>query len=217
MAESNPQAEGASPLSRLVFRVLLPVTAVLVIVLGIAYTSDVPVTDLLRDPSATLEGAWYVGLVSIMGVALWAAAAAICLLSLYAASSEGERHLLVAGGAISIILGADDAFLLHEAIKNGLGIPSPVTIAVYGVISILLIWRAWPYLRTRPDLAVFLVAIGLFAISVVLDAAGEANLPTPPYSAVIEDVAKFLGLVAWVTFFAGVGRDLIRDRRSFVR
>ena len=44
----------------------------------------------------------------------------------------------------------------------------------------------------------------------ILDAAGEADLPTPPYSAVIEDVAKFLGLVTWVTFFAGVGRDLIR-------
>ncbi len=213
MAESSPQAEGASPISRLIFRVLLPVTAVLVIVLGFAYTSDVPVSDLFRDPSATLDGAWYVGLVSIMGVALWAAAAAICLLSLYATSDEGARHLLVAGGAISILLGADDAFLLHEAIKNGLGIPSPVTIAVYGVISILLIWRAWPYLRARPDLSVFLVAIGLFAISVVLDAAGEADLPTPPYSAVIEDCAKFLGLVAWVTFFTGVGKDLIRGDR----
>ncbi len=213
MAESRTQAEGMSPLSRLVFRILLPVASVLVIILGIAYTSNVPVSDLLRDPSATLDGAWYVGLVSIMGVALWAAAAAICLLSLHAASSYGERQLLIAGGATSILLGADDAFLLHEAIKNGLGVPSPVTIAVYGVIAIVLFWRAWPYLRTRPDLSVFLVAIGLFAVSVILDAAGEADLPTPPYSAVIEDVAKFLGLVTWVTFFAGVGRDLIRGRR----
>jgi hypothetical protein len=109
-----------------------------------------------------------------------------------------------------VILGADDAFLLHEAIKNGIGIPSPVTIGVYGVIAIVLFWRAWPYLKTRPDLAVFIVAVVLFGISVVLDGAGEAGLPTPPYSAVIEDVAKFLGLVTWVTFFAGFARDLIR-------
>jgi hypothetical protein len=157
-----------------------------------------------------------VGLVSIMGVALWAAAAAICLLALHAATTEGERHLLIAGGATSIVLGADDAFLLHEAIKNGLGVPSPVTIAVYGIIAIVLFWRAWPYLRTRNDLSVFLIAVGLFAVSVILDAAGEANLPTPPFSAVIEDVAKFLGLVTWVTFFAGVGRDLIRGNRARV-
>jgi hypothetical protein len=215
VAESSTQSERVSPLGRLVFRILLPVAAVLVIILGIAYTSDIPVTDLLRDPSATLDGAWYVGLISIMGVALWAAAAAICLLSLNAASTEGERHLLIAGGATSIVLGADDAFLLHEAIKNGLGVPSPVTIAVYGAIAIILFWRAWPYLRTRRDLAVFIVAVALFAVSVVLDAAGEADLPTPPYSAVIEDLAKFLGLVTWVTFFAGLGRDLIRGTRTW--
>jgi len=210
MAESISTLDRMSALSRLLFRVLLPVSAVLVMVLGIAYTSDVPVTDLLRDPSATLDGAWYVGLVSIAGVALWAAAAAICVLCLGAEATRGQRSLLLAGAVTSLVLGADDAFLLHEAIKNGIGIPSPVTIGAYGVIAIVLFWRAWSYLKTRPDLAVFVVAVALFAISVILDAAGEADLPTPPYSAVIEDVAKFLGLVTWVTFFAGVGRDLIR-------
>lgn len=210
MAESISTPDRMSALSRLLFRVLLPVSAVLVMVLGIAYTSDVPVTDLLRDPSATLDGAWYVGLVSIAGVALWAAAAAICVLCFGAGPTPGQRSLLLAGAVTSVILGSDDAFLLHEAIKNGIGIPSPVTIGVYAVIAIILFWRAWPYLKTRPDLVVFLVAAGLFAISVVLDAAGEADLPTPPYSAVIEDSAKFLGLVSWVTFFAGFGRDLIR-------
>lgn len=208
--ESGAAPERMSALSRLLFRVLLPVSAVLVMILGIAYTSDVPVTDLLRDPSAVLDGEWYVGLVSIAGVALWAAAAAICLLVLGPGLDPGQRSLLLAGGVTSIILGADDAFLLHEAIKNGIGIPSPVTIGVYGVIAIVLFWRAWPYLKTRPDLAVFIVAVVLFAVSVILDAAGEADLPTPPYSAVIEDVAKFLGLVTWVAFFAGLGRDLIR-------
>ena len=79
-----------------------------------------------------------------------------------------------------MILGADDAFLGHEAIKNIIGIPSPITIAIYGIITLVLFWRAWPYLRTRPDLVVFGMAVLLFGISVVLDAAGEADLPTPP-------------------------------------
>ena len=210
MAESISTTDRASALSRLVFRVLLPVSAVLVMVLGIAYTSDVPVTDLLRDPIATLNGEWYVGLVSMAGVALWASAAAICLLCLGAETTPRQHSLLIAGAVTSVVLGADDAFVLHETIKNGLGIPSPVTIGVYGVVFVVLFWRAWPYLKTRPDLSVFLVAISLFAVSVVLDGAGEADLPTPPYSSVIEDVAKFLGLVTWVTFFGGFGRDLIR-------
>jgi hypothetical protein len=210
MAESTGARVQLAALSRLLFRVLLPVSAVLVLVMGVAYTSDVPVTDLLRDPSATLEGEWYVGLVSLAGVALWAAAAAICLLCLGGSPTPGQRSLLLAGGITSVILGADDAFLAHEAIKNIMGIPSPLTISVYGVIAVVLFWRAWPYLKTRPDLLVFAAAVVLVAISVVLDAAGEADLPTPPYSAVIEDVAKFLGLVTWVTFFSSVGRDVIR-------
>ena len=212
--ESKPHSEGRSPLSRLVFHVLLPVAAVVVIVLGFAYTGDVPVSDLLRDPNATLDGIWYVGLLSMMGVALWAAAAAICLLCLDAARSRGEHALLIAGAVTSIVLGADDAFLIHETIRIELGIHSAFTVAIYGLIAIGLFWRAWPHLRTRSDLSVFLVAVGFFVVSAALDAAGEADLPTPPYSSVIEDLAKFLGLVSWVTFFAGVGRDLIRRTRT---
>jgi hypothetical protein len=49
---------------------------------------------------------------------------------------------------------------------------------------------------------------------VIVDADGEADLPTPPYSTVIEDVAKFLGFVTWVAFFAGLGRDLIRHPQT---
>lgn len=210
MTESGSMRVQMVALNRLAFRVLLPVTAVLVIVMGVAYTSDVPVTDLLRDPSATLDGAWYVGLVSIAGVALWAAAATICMICMSASPTPGQRSLLFAGAVSSVILGADDAFLGHEAIKNIIGIPSPITIGIYGIITLVVFWRAWPYLKTRNDLVVFAVAVVFFGISVVLDAAGEADLPTPPYSAVIEDVAKFLGLVTWVTFFTGVGRDVIR-------
>jgi len=210
MTESGSMRVQMAALSRLAFRVLLPVTAVLVMVMGVAYTSDVPVTDLLRDPSATLDGAWYVGLVSIAGVALWAAAAAICMICMSASPTPGQRSLLFAGAVSSVILGADDAFLGHEAIKNIIGIPSPITIGIYGIITLVVFWRAWPYLKTRTDLVVFAVAVLLFGISVTLDAAGEADLPTPPYSAVIEDVAKFLGLVTWVTFFTGVGRDVIQ-------
>jgi hypothetical protein len=214
MAESISTRVHTTALSRLVFRVLLPVTAVFVIVLGIAYTGDVPVTDLLRDHSATLNGAWYVGVISMAGAMLWAATAAICILCLSAGPTPGERSLLLAGGITSVMLGADDAFSGHEAIKNILGIPSLMTIGVYGIITIVLFWRAWPYLKTRSDLVVFAVAILLFTVSVVLDGAGEADLPTPPYSIVIEDSAKFFGLVTWVTFFAGFGRDLIRGPQS---
>lgn len=194
---------------RLLLQVILPVSAVVAIALGLAVSRDIPASDLLRDPSATLDGAWYVGLFSTTGIALWAAAAAICLLSLATKPSPEARALLIAGAAVSLMLGADDAYLIHETLKNEVGIPSPVTIALYGVVAVVLFARGRRFLATRENLSVFVVALVLFATSALLDFAGEAGLPTPPLSAIIEDVAKFLGIATWVAFFARVGRDLI--------
>lgn len=199
---------------RLFLYVLLPLGLVLVVVLGYAYLSDVPVTDLLRDPSATLDGPWYTGIFSTAGVALWASTAAMCLLTLSTKPTGGARSLLLAGAVISLILGFDDGLLIHETVKNGVGIPSPVTIGIYAIVAVVMIRPAWRHLLSRPELGVFLVAVALFAVSAVLDAAGEANLPIPPLAAPIEDMAKFLGIVTWTAFFAWISGDSIRSRMT---
>ena len=175
-------------LIRFAWRVLLPVAAFMMLALAVARLADIPVTDLLRDATAVMDGPWYAGLFSTTGVALWAAAAAMSLLALAAKPTEGLRSLLIFGGVLSLILGADDAYLLHETIKNEIGIPSIVTIGIYGLVAVALLYPARHYLRSRSDVSVFIVGIALFALSVVLDAAGEAGLPTPPLSAILEDV-----------------------------
>jgi hypothetical protein len=192
----------------------LPLLALMLVTLGVAYISDVPVTDLLRDPSAVLDGPWYAGLFSTTGIALWASAGAMCLLALTAEPSAKLRSLLVAGAVISFMLGADDGYLIHETVKNEIGIPSPVTIAAYGVIAIALLWPVWGFLRARPDFVIFAAAVALFAISAILDGAAEAGLPTPPYSSITEDIAKFLGIATWTAYLAGVARSAIRERHA---
>jgi hypothetical protein len=195
---------------RTVLRVVLPLAVLIVGVLGVARLSGISVTDLLRDPSATLDGPWYIGLFSTAGISLWAAAAAICLLLTSVLPAGVERRLFLAGGVVSLILGADDGFLIHETIKNTIGIPSPVTIGLYGIVTVVLFARVWSYLTRRSEFWVFVLAVVLFAVSVVLDGAGEAGLPTPPFSAIIEDIAKFLGIATWTTFFALAGAAALR-------
>jgi hypothetical protein len=206
------KGDRARAVKRLLLYVLVPAGAVLLVALGIAYLSDIPVTDLLRDPSATLDGPWYTGIFSTTGVALWASAAAMCLLTMATKPAGGARSLLLAGAVISLILGADDGFLIHETVKNEVGIPSPVTIGIYGIIAIVMLRPAWSYLLSRSEVGVFIVAVTLFAVSAILDGAGEAGLPVPPLSGVIEDLAKFLGIVTWTAFFAWFCGDLIRER-----
>lgn len=196
---------------RTLVRVVLPLTVLIVGALGIARVSGISVTDLLRDPSAVLDGPWYVGFFSTSGIALWAAAAAICLLLVSVLPPSVERRLFLAGAVVSLVLGADDGFLLHETIKNNIGIPSPVTIGLYGIVTVVLFVPVWSHLSRRAEFWVFVLAAVLFAVSVALDGAGEAGLPTPPFSAIIEDIAKFLGIATWATFFALAGAATLRE------
>ncbi len=210
MHEMQDRAEYLTTLRRMVLRVLLPVTAFFVLVSGVAYLRGIPVTDLLRDTSAVLDGPWYAGLFSTLGVALWAVAGALCLLALVAEPKGALRSLLIAGAVVSLMFGADDGFVLHETIKNYVGIPSPVTIGTYGLVTVVLFAPNFRHLVRRPDFGILLLAVGLLAISVVLDAAGEAGIGTIPYHEIVEDMAKFLGIATWATFFAGVSAGAIR-------
>jgi hypothetical protein len=194
-----------------VWKILLPVAFLMLIGLTIAELADVPVTDLLRDTTALLDGPWYAGFFSTAGIALWAATAAMSFLALSTHPDRGTAGLLIIGAVVSLILCVDDAYLMHETIKNTIGIPSFLTISAYGLLTIYLVWRARAALLERPDVGILLAGVALLALSVLLDAAGEADLPTPPLSAVFEDVFKFLGIVTWTYFFAQVARGAIRS------
>ena len=176
----------------------------MIVFLGIAKLSDVPVSSLLRDPNAVLDGAFYVGLFSTAGIALWAAAAAICVLLLSAGVEGQPRTLLTAGAVVSLVAVVDDAYLIHETLP----VREIVVFSLYGFVAVVLFWRAWSYLIGRPNVSVFVVSIVLLALSLMLD----INVFPIPGARIFEDIAKFLGIVAWVTFFGGFCRDLITTR-----
>jgi hypothetical protein len=213
MERITDNGDRAGAFKRLLY-VLLPLLALMLVTLGIAYIADVPVTDLLRDASAVLDGPWYAGLFSTTGIALWASAGAMSLLALTAEPSKNLRSLLIAGAVVSFMLGADDGYLIHETVKNEIGIPSPVTIGLYGVVAIILFLPIWRYVLSRPDFVIIATAVGLFAVSVILDVGGELGLPMPPLSSIIEDIAKFLGIATWTAYMAGVARSAIRERQG---
>ena len=96
----------------------------LVVLLG--RTLEVPYGNLTRDIVDIARLPLYVGFLSQVGLWLWAGTAAVCLFSGFvlakrSASSETYRFLFTAG-LISLFLGLDDTFTLHEDFYPEFGI-----------------------------------------------------------------------------------------------
>lgn len=145
----------------------------------------------------------YAGWLSDLGVLLWwSAASAAALAALCAPAADGtrgpsgERACLLAGAAITAWLALDDAWLLHERVLPRLGLEQRPLYALYALLVLgwLLRWRR-VLLRLRP-LRLGL-ALALFAVSVALDALPEALRPFGDAHVLVEDGAKWLGIVAW--------------------
>ncbi|HEX8431542.1 MAG TPA: hypothetical protein VF625_09650, partial [Longimicrobium sp.] len=165
---------------------------------------DVPITTLTRDPVAELQGAPYTGIVSNLGILLWAGAATLCF---FAASqlrggTEARRFFLF-GGALTTALLVDDLFLLHEAVAPVyFGIPEKAVHLGNGVLTLGFLYACrGVILRTEPLLV--MMALGMFGLSVAIDHILPLSVST---GLIVEDGAKLAGITTWLAYFGRAAR-----------
>jgi hypothetical protein len=95
---------------------------------------DIPLGYLTRDISDVTPASFYVGFLSSLGIMLWSASAAICLLG---ASAMHRIHhqtfiFLLCSGLLCVMLTLDDAFLFHEEVfPIHLNIPENLVFGTY--------------------------------------------------------------------------------------
>ncbi|MBO6607593.1 hypothetical protein [Psychroserpens sp.] len=171
---------------------------------------QVPLKVLTRDIVSTGDLPVYIGLLSQLGIFIWAATAAICLFASQVLHSKGNQRYLIIASAISLYLGIDDAFLLHESVFPAIGIHQKIVIASYGLLMAVFLWN---YRKTilSTDYLLMAIAFICFATSILID-----NLfwkRSPLITNLLEDGAKFVGLVAWITYFARTAKQFIRGER----
>lgn len=142
----------------------------------------------------------YYGAVSNLGVMLWTSASAVCLfagmlLALHYGVTRSALTLL-AGGVLSGVLAVDDLFLLHDDLLPFHGVDEKITFAVYGVgiLSYLFFCRADVL---RGNLLVLATSLAFFGMSTVADLI-QHHVAYPPV--LLEEVAKFIGVVFWAGF-----------------
>lgn len=196
------------PLTLLVF---IP-TIILLLVLGIiSLVNDISPDRFLTDPATLMDFEPYIGLVSNLGIILWASSVAICFFTFATLRGKGKypniSNLALFFGIFTLILLLDDLFMIHEWISRYSS--EYVVFAIYIVIILFLLFKfRGAILET--DYLFLIYALLFFGLSLVIDALDNYEfLNNIPFwrggRPLLEDGCKFLGIANWLTYFARVG------------
>lgn len=183
----------------------LPVVAAAMLAAGAGLQPFVDPRLLFLDPmiAGVVSGdccrSWY-GLMSTLGVLVWTATGAVTLfiaLFMLRAGLGRDRWLaLLMAGTISLTFAVDDVFLVHENLAPKLGVPQLVVLSAYVIAALVYALANWRRLIAyNPGLLG--LACGLLALSLGFDLLGVKGDAT---TIVLEDSAKFVGIVAWATY-----------------
>ncbi len=161
---------------------------------------DIPSGSLTRDPSTVFDGQLYIGFLSQIGIFFWAAAASICLFSAQVAffkstDSETPKFFLYSG-LLSLLLGFDDVFLLHEHFFPFLGIPEHAVYVGYAGCMLLYVFR-FHLMILRTEFLLFGAGLFCFALSMAIDWLEPEGIDI----FLVEDGAKLIGILSWMAYF----------------
>lgn len=182
----------------------LPLAITALLVGGVLFLhrwKGVPIGDLTGDPAAVGGHPIYIGFLSQAGLFLWSAAAAICLFTASTLSRHQRlfdtRRFLFASGLLTVLLGLDDAFLLHESLFPRLGVPEKIVYSGYAAVVLVWLVRFRAAIR-HSEYGVLGLALACFGTSLTLDVL-EPAVGLDRF--LFEDGAKFAGIVSWLTYF----------------
>jgi hypothetical protein len=153
--------------------------------------ADVDVLLLTRDPDAVSGLGSDVGSLSMVGLAMWAATAAVFGLTGAVVGPGRRRRFLLVTAALVAWLLLDDAVMVHDVLLPTVGVPDAITYAVY--LGLALVWlRAFRREIAQTEVGLLFVAGGVLALAILCDVADR--LP------VFEDYAKLVGIATLLLY-----------------
>ncbi|HEV2713555.1 MAG TPA: hypothetical protein VGU26_10715 [Gaiellaceae bacterium] len=193
--------------------------ALLTLAVLLLRAADVEVLDLFRDPTelSPLLGdhPWKGGL-SMVGVVMWVAAATVCLFAGAALRARAGRSrkstFLLATGVLLLVLGFDDAFVVHEGlapIVTGTDRAEPlVLLTIAAAIAVwLVLFRS--EIAASAYVILVLAFVGLGS-SLLLDFAYELG-GNFSGRGLIEETAELAGQLTFLVYAAHVAWRALLD------
>lgn len=191
-----------------IFFVFLTSFLVVGSVFGFHYYNNVPLYKLTSDVLVAADAPIYFGIQSQIGIFFWAATAAICFYSSRLIDSSVHKKFLIFSGCITLFLGLDDIFMFHEIVFPSLGIHQKIVFLSYAVVM-LFYGLKYTKLLLKTDYILLVLAVGGFGISLVAD--NFFYNYSEYITQLLEDGAKFMGIVSWTLFFGRTSLQMVKN------
>lgn len=196
---------------RLLFFLYIPVCLLFLLVgLLSRVLDDLTLSLLMRDLVITARLPVFAGFVPQVEAILWSASLTVCILTWVVLRRRGgefdrSKRFLLQFGILTAVLMVDDIFLFHgEIAPKQLNIDKNIVIAAYLVMVCAFVYSSRREILSSEYLLLTL-ALGLFAVSILLDALPLQYLSLPrllgQFRFFLEDGFKFAGTATWLTYF----------------
>jgi len=176
---------------------IVPSIVVYFLTIGFSYFYKINPILVVRDLAQTCGYPIGVGMISNIGILLWASSGAITLFVSISKLAEREiAKLLLMGGIFSSILCVDDFFLLHDRYVG----PDFLNIT-YLSMTILMLIKFWKVLL-KIGLLPIIISLLFLSSSVFFDSILQ-QLLSENYGLIqlYEEFFKFLGIACWLNFW----------------
>lgn len=157
--------------------------------------------EILQDTAQQLDVSSFLGFLSNIGVWLWISATSISFFTLISRKKELTKklkELLLLSGIISLLLGVDDFFMLHDRYLD-----QKLFYSFYILITGTILLRHYKNILKIEGFAFFVMG-GLLALSILTDLT-QYRLPMAiETSQTFEEGFKFVGAATWLYFVGKV-------------
>ena len=173
---------------------------------------EIPLDSLTKDPTSLMNAPFYLGAFSNLGIMFWSGSIALCAFAAYrlsfVATMKFEFTFMVLSGSVSLMLGMDDLFQVHEYVfPHYFAIPKNAVFLTYAniILLYLLYFRKMILNTDYIVLALAFIFMGLAAISKIF--------PLPiAKDTFLEDSLKFFGIVSWFTYYFRTCNEMINEQ-----
>jgi hypothetical protein len=184
------------------YHVLLSTFAAALMVIGSVYfwgtSKGIPLAHLTGDPAMITRTPLHIGILSNLGVMLWAAAATSAFLGAALQKTDIQRlKFLLFSGLFSTFLGLDDLLSIHEhVLPHYLHIPEKFGYLGYLFLAGIYVLGFFTILLKETNYLILGIAWLFFGLSFA-----TMFLQLNGFEAFVKDSLKFLGIVYWLVYF----------------